>query len=190
MAGGEAENSGQNQAQPMSVQRAMYSMEMYSAGTIISDWLERMEEIFLLNETALDRAKVSFLLTHLGADGYETIKALCAPAKPNSLSFENLSKKLIEHFDPQPTPLAERYKFYRLNQGKDTVPQWRARLSQASTKCKFGNYRDTAIRDQFIFGLANEKTRILLMSDEEVELDAAYKNKLQTRTGCFSGRGR
>jgi transposase InsO family protein len=150
-------------------------IECYEIGTLMADWLDRVEEVFQINKEEDDRQKVAFLLTHLGPAGYEVVKALCAPLRPNTKSFAALAKLLVEHLDPNPTPLAQRYKFYRLNQGKWTVAQWKAQLAQVAIKCEFGEHRDQAIRDQFIFGLANERTRVALMAEDNITLDAAYK---------------
>ena len=86
---------------------------------------------------------------------------------------------LIDHQDPKPTPLAERYKFFQMQQGQLKVADWRAKLAYTASLCNFtAENRPVALRDQFIFGLADEKTRVILMTEEDITLDNAYKKAL------------
>ena len=43
--------------------KAMYGIECYATGTLIVDWIERVEEVFNLNEETVDGQNVAFLLT-------------------------------------------------------------------------------------------------------------------------------
>ena len=156
----------------------------------MKDYVERMKEVFLLNECDNDRMQVSYLLTYIGEEGYETLKSLTAPENPNTLKFDVLTASLIEHFDPNPTPMSERYQFFRMNQGKLSVAQWKAKLAAASVRCDFGDYRADAVRDQFIFGLADSSVRESLMSEEKTKqtLDLAYKRAISKEKSVQENR--
>ena len=122
---------------------------------------------------------MAYLISNIGQEGYGILKSLTAPDKPNSKLYPDLQKVIIEHVDPKPTPLAERYKFFRMQQGQLKVSDWRAKLAYASTMCNFrATHRIDALRDQFIFGLADERTRVILMTEEEITLENAYKKAL------------
>ena len=119
------------------------------------------------------------MISYIGQEGYCILKSLTAPDKPNTKVYAALKTLMTEHLDPKPTPLAERYKFFRLQQGQLKVSDWRAKLAYASTLCNFAAaHRTEALRDQFIFGLSDEKTRIVLMAEENITLDNAYKKAL------------
>ncbi|KAI5633133.1 hypothetical protein NE865_14146 [Phthorimaea operculella] len=75
-----------------------------------SQYVERMEEFFNVNKVE-EEMKVSTLITVIGAECYELLVNLCTPKKPKEKSFKELSLLLENHLQPQPSILAERYKF-------------------------------------------------------------------------------
>ena len=143
----------------------------------------------------LDSKKVSTVIAMIGAEGYKALKTVAAPAKPSTLSYAELKKRIILHVDPPPTVLGERFKFYRLNQGKKSCYEWRQSLIYDAAFCEFHEeHLRAAIRDQFIFGLKDERVRESLLQEDDVTLEAAYK-KAKARENAkednklLSGRG-
>ncbi|CAC5413771.1 unnamed protein product [Mytilus coruscus] len=47
---------------------------------------------------------------------YSLLRNLCAPAKPNTKTFDNLKEVLTDHLRPKPLIIAERYKFHQRKQ--------------------------------------------------------------------------
>ena len=46
-------------------------------------------------------------------DGHWTLRSLLAPKLPRDESFEDLMGLLVQHFDPKPLVIAERFRFYQ-----------------------------------------------------------------------------
>ena len=155
--------------------------------TGIRDWFDRLEEIFQLegelneleiaedanagqkktaedHNTKVRRKKMGMTIAYIGGHGYQALKTIAAPSSPKELSYSQAKERLIQYIDPPPSPLGERYLFYRLKQGMKTCFEWRQALLTAATHCQFDQqHLKSAIRDQFIFGLANGDIRETLM---------------------------
>ncbi|CAC5376810.1 unnamed protein product [Mytilus coruscus] len=80
------------------------------------EYTERLEEYFLANEIDDDDKKRSIFLTVCGEKTYSLLRNLCAPAKPNTKTFDNLKEVLTDHLRPKPLIIAERYKFHQRKQ--------------------------------------------------------------------------
>ena len=141
----------------------------------LNSWLERLEEHFVMADIMEERKKVSNLLIAIGESGYELIKALTSPDKPSTKSYEELKRLLINHLAPKPLKLIQRHKFARIKQ-TGTVTEFLTALRQAAEQCEFGSFYAESLRDRFICGLADEKTKkTLLASDKEMVLEETVK---------------
>ena len=105
----------------------------------VTEWIERLEQWFvangLVNDTDEDRKK-ALLLSNVGARGYKLIRSL-AQNKPTDKSYKELKELLIEHLNPKPNEIAQRYVFYKRDRriGK-TVKDYVAALRKLSEHCK------------------------------------------------------
>ena len=154
------------------------AIEELAQDTPVTDWLERLDEVLLLKEDVNDRKKVGHLLSNIGQYGYSVLKSLTAPAAPNTKTYKELNDMLIDHLDPKPTVVAERYRFHKLQQGSMTVAEFRAKLRVVAGRCNFGTFSEDAMRDQFIFGLTDDATRRILLAEENISGNDAYKKAL------------
>ena len=75
----------------------------------IASYLERVQLYFEVNSIGEDR-RVPILI---GAETYETLRSLLAPALPREKTFKDLVEILKKHYDPQLLVIAERYRFYQ-----------------------------------------------------------------------------
>lgn len=65
---------------------------------------------------------------------------------------------LIGHYQPQTIKIAEHFKFFKCSQKKgESITEFITELPRLAKTCNFGDYLNTAIRDQFICGLSNTK---------------------------------
>ena len=137
---------------------------------------ERIEVIFLDEEIdeAADAKRALKVLKWIGEVGYEKLKRLCAPKLPREMKYAELKKLLLDNVDPEPTTLAQRFSFSRLQQGNRSVSDWEALLKFHAAKCAYGDHYDDAVRDQFVFGLACSDTRLKLMEMEKLTLKDAF----------------
>ncbi|CAC5382937.1 unnamed protein product [Mytilus coruscus] len=119
------------------------------------EYTERLEEYFLANEIDDDDKKRSIFLTVCGEKTYSLLRNLCAPAKPNTKTFDNLIEILTDHLRPKPLIIAERYKFHqRKQESHEKVRDYLANLRKLADTCQFNAFLEEALRDRLAFEIA------------------------------------
>ena len=95
--------------------------------------------------------------------------SLCSPENPANLSLERLAEIMQKHLQPQSSVIAQRYKFKECKQmeGED-IKTYLTKLKKLSAHCQFGEQLEIHIRDQFVWGLANEKIRKRLLEEQHL----------------------
>ena len=64
---------------------------------------------------------------------------LPAPAKLHEQSFDDIVRALLDHFQPKPLVISERFNFNKRQQGPtETVAEYVAELRKLSLHCEFG----------------------------------------------------
>lgn len=100
--------------------------------------------------------KVHLLLHYVGQSTYNTICDKLAPVKANSKTYSELVGILQTHFDPKPLEIVENYRFHmRKQQDGESAEDFIVALRKLAINCNFGAYLDTALRNQFAFGVRN-----------------------------------
>ncbi|CAC5368187.1 unnamed protein product [Mytilus coruscus] len=113
------------------------------------EYTERLEEYFLANEIDDDDKKRSIFLTVCGEKTYSLLRNLCAPAKPNTKTSDNLIEILTDHLRPKPLIIAERYKFHqRKQESHEKVRDYLANLRKLADTCQFNAFLEEALRDR------------------------------------------
>ncbi|XP_037968245.2 uncharacterized protein LOC119694332 [Plutella xylostella] len=138
---------------------------------ISQDWKifkSRLEQFVKLNKIeAGDKSAV--LLTHLSDEAYRLARNLVYPSELEATTYENLVKKLDDHFTPKRSSFADRAKFYGASKGDgESVETWAARLRGLAVYCDFGSELDTLLRDKFVLGMNDGPER-----DRLFEMDLA-----------------
>ena len=65
----------------------------------LSAYLERVEIYFAANDVA-DEKKVPVLLSAIGGNTYAILRSLMAPDSPMSKTYDVITAKLKEHYEP------------------------------------------------------------------------------------------
>ena len=139
----------------------------------IEEYLERVQLYFDANGIQEDK-QVAVLLTVIGSGTYALLSSLLAPTKPRDKSFKDLADTLRQHFDPKPIVIAERYHFYKRDQGTgESISEYLAELRRMATHCDFGTFLDQALRDRFVCGLRHQGTQKRLLSESDLTLTKA-----------------
>ena len=147
----------------------------------LDSWIERLEEYFVMEDftAEMDRKRVATLLSFVGEHGYEIIKSLTSPDKPNSKDYATLKKTLSDHICPKHIVMVDRHKFNQISQGGHSVTDYLSELRKAAEHCDFGTFYDQALRDRFICGLREDSIRKALLSTEkDLKLSEAYTTAL------------
>ena len=131
----------------------------------IKDFRERFDFYCLANSIRSDGAaaaqrKQALFLTLLGQATFAKLKTLASPTPVNELSLDQVVEHLISHFKPQTIEIAERFKFFKRHQlGGESTTEFITELRRLAKTCNFGDYLESAIRDQFVCGLGDTKTQ-------------------------------
>ena len=94
----------------------------------VTTYLERLALFMDANEVA-DERKVAVLLTVIGPKVYGVLKSLLSPTAPKDKSLKDLVDVLKSHYDPKPSVIAERFRFYQRSQKEtESVAEFAADL--------------------------------------------------------------
>ena len=90
---------------------------------------------------------------------------------------------LISHFKPQAIKIAEWFKFFKRHQlGGESTTEFMTKLRRLEKTCNFGDYLESAIRDQFVCGLRDTKTQQELLCVLELTVKTALSKARAAET--------
>ena len=148
---------------------------------LIEDFHERFDFYCLANnihdnnEENLRRKKALFI-TLLGQVTFARLKILASPTPVSELTLDAIMERLIGHYRPQTIEIAERFKFFKRNQGNtESATEFVAELRRLAKTCNFGGYLETAIRDQFVCGLRDSKCQKELLCEANLTAERALQ---------------
>lgn len=148
-----------------------FNLEMDNWGL----YIDRLEQYFIINDVE-EKLKVPTLITVMGGKSYELLVTLCAPKKPSSFSFQEISKIMSKHLQPKPSMLAERFKFrQRVQASEESLANYVAALRGMAMSCGFSNNLNENMRDQFVCGIRCEQTRQKLFAEDDIDFHTALK---------------
>ncbi len=143
-------------------------------------YLEQFKRWLAANEIDAGK-KADVFLSVLGPTEYGLLKNLIAPQKVTDVTYTNLTNALSLHFKPKPILIAERFRFYkRQNQQDETVSEYILALKKLVSTCKFGQFLNDALRDQFVCGHSGEQYHKRLLSEKDLTFKKACDIALDT----------
>lgn len=149
-------------------------IENYEFDMNWDEYIERLEHFFTANEIEDADKMKSILLTVCGHKMYGLIRNLTSPNKPADKTYAELKTLIAQHLKPKPLAIAERFRFYQRNQGKqETVSQYIAELRKLSEFCEFGEFLNQALRDRLVCGLSSVATQRKLLAEDKLDLKKA-----------------
>ena len=101
------------------------------------------------------------IITSMSPEIFMLVQSLARPDNiaEDVVSYERIKKLLIDHLDPKPTVLAERFRFYHTSQGKEeSTSSYVARLRDLASRCGFTDF-SARMLDQFIMGLQSREAQ-------------------------------
>lgn len=140
-----------------------------------SRWVDRFE--LMLSVSGIpEQKKLTFLLHYMGQDAYNTVCDKLAPEKPSDSNYETVVETLEQFYEPKPLELVENFKFHKRYQlDNETVEEYLTTLRKLAIHCNFGTYLDTALRNQFVFGLKSSAAQKRCLEKKELKLNDAYE---------------
>lgn len=153
---------------------AFKSIEKFTGENNLEYYLERFESVFKVLKIA-DNLKVHFLLSNLSCDVYEFLADKVKPVKPVNKSFDEICDILKSRYSVKPLEIAENYKFHQRKQRDgESFQDFLDALRSIAKNCEFGDYLEKAVRNQFTFGLKDEKIRAKLLEIRDLNLQTAF----------------
>lgn len=138
--------------------------------------VQRMEDTFRVFHIIDDTDKVAYLLHYIGVNAFGILCDQFDPEVPYNKSYDQLKAKLSEFYLPEPLEIAENYVFHQRKQRKDeNAQQFMTALQKLSSHYKFGSYLQTALRNQFVFGLRNQRIQSRLLEVADLTMEKALK---------------
>ena len=138
------------------------------------DTIDEYKEIFdfycVAHAIEAGRQKALFL-TQMGQTAYTP--TLVSPTPLAELTLDQIMEKLTSHYKPDTVEIAERFKFFKHMQGeKDEVTEYMRKLAKT---CNFGDYLNTALRDQLVCGLKDSRIQQELLCKKGLTLETALE---------------
>ena len=122
-----------------------------------SSYVERLEFFFEANSIEDVNKRKAILLSSCGAATYKLFKGLTAPEKPREKAFAVLIELMKNHQEPQPNPIAERFKFNtRDRKVGEKVSDYVAELRRLTEFCDYGATLGNMLRDRLVCGIKHE----------------------------------
>lgn len=148
----------------------------------VDDYKERFD----FHCTALgireERQKALFL-TRIGRDVFIKVKTLASPTPLTDLSLAQIVEYMKGHYKKETVEIAEHFKFFkRVQQDKESLADYLAGLRTLAKTCNFGNYLDTALRDQLVCGLCDQKTQKELLCIQDLTIAIATERAKAAET--------
>ncbi|XP_065073044.1 uncharacterized protein LOC135697359 [Ochlerotatus camptorhynchus] len=116
----------------------------------------------------------------MGPETYETLCDKIAPDNPRTKTYPVIVDTLEQHFDPRPLEISENFRFKCRRQGDknatspdETIDEYLVALRRIAVTCNFGNYLNTALRSQLVFGLKRNYIRGRLVERRDLTMNDA-----------------
>lgn len=138
--------------------------ESYVLDTNFGDYLEGLKNYFALNKIEEDVMKVRLLVNLIGTEASAKIIKAVKPKVFTDYSYDKLVEICEDLFGVQRNSIVEHFKFNnRFQKEGETLGDFALELQAMAEHCEFGEFLDTALRDRFIAGIRNTKTKKMLL---------------------------
>nr|XP_029729204.1 uncharacterized protein LOC115266775 [Aedes albopictus] len=153
---------------------ASFNFEPFNAATAKFDrWLERLEISFRIYKVA-PADKRDYLLHYMGSSTYDVLCNKLQNQSPETQTYADIVALLRSHYSPAPLEILENYKFIcRKQLDHEALCDYITDLEKLAQTCNFGAHLDTAIRNQFVFGLRNRTIQSRLLEVRNLTLAKA-----------------
>ena len=150
------------------------------------DWgnyVERLNHYFEANDIKDKGKQRAIFLASVGAQTYKLMRNLVMPELPSDKTYDELVKRMQEHYKPKPSVIVQRFKFNtRTQQGGESISTYLAELRNLSEDCEFGVSLDEMLRDRLVCGTNNERIQKRLLAESKLSLKKATDIALAMET--------
>ena len=155
-----------------------------------SGWIQRFEEFCRINhiedepevaegQLVPHNTKRAMFLGYIGARAYDIVKNTCLPGLPNEKTIPQLTRILLERYEPEGLRPINRFDFTsRVQRDGETIAEYVAAIQELASKAAYGTHLNEALCDQLVHGIRSDKTREKLLA----EANLTYQRAVQIAT--------
>ena len=104
----------------------------------------------------------------IGPGPYKLLRSLLSSAKSTDETYEELVKKLTDHYSPTPSEVMQRFRFNsRSRKPEETVAAYLAELCRLAKHCNYGTTLDQLLRDRLVWGINDAGIRKKLLQESD-----------------------
>ncbi|KAI5725937.1 hypothetical protein M8J77_021917 [Diaphorina citri] len=138
-------------------------------------WVQRLEAAFRIFNITDNVKQRDYLLHCMGSKTFDLLCDKLSPENPTDKTYSQIVDILKRHFSPEPLEIVENFRFHkRVQTDGESVKDFFTSLQKLSTTCKFGPYLDTALRNQFVFGLRDQTIQSRVLEVENLTVKSAF----------------
>ncbi|XP_023246922.1 uncharacterized protein LOC106642194 [Copidosoma floridanum] len=140
-----------------------------------SRWVQRLEGAFSIMKIQ-ETEKVPNILHYIGEAAYNKLCDTYGSDDPYTKTYVEIKNKLKELYEPVALEIAEVFKFNcRRQQPGESVQEYVSALNRLSATCNFGTFKDTALRNQFVFGISSKRVQSRLLETKNLTYTKALQ---------------
>ena len=141
----------------------------------VAAYVERTQLFFIANNIE-ENKQVAVFLSAIGPRTYKLLRDLMAPTVPKDKKLDEIISVMMQHYEPKPLVIAERFYFHRRQQNVgESIAEFVAELRRLATHCAFEAYLDEALRGRFVCGLRSEAMQKRLLTEADLTFSRAVE---------------
>ena len=103
-----------------------------------TSYVERLNYYLIANEVTEDAKKCAILMSCCGPTTYKTIRSLVDSETRKTIKYPELIDLLTSHYNPKPSSILQRFKFYNRNRSKEeSIASYVAALRALAEYCEY-----------------------------------------------------
>ena len=139
-------------------------------------YVDQLNYYFVANDITADKKKVAILLSACGPATFKTIESVVDAAKLKDIKYADLVKALSVHYDPVPSSIVQRYKFYnRSREEGESIADFVASLREIAKYCDYKDTLNMMLRDRLVCGVNHQGIQKRLLSEKELTYEKALE---------------
>ena len=112
------------------------------------------------------RKKRAVFLSVVGAATYKVLRNLISPELPSEKSYDELVSVLEQHYNPAPSEIVERFRFYcRARKPGESVANFLVQLRSLVAHCNYGDSLENMLRDRLVCGINDDSIQKRLLAE-------------------------
>ena len=135
---------------------------------------------FIENSITTVEKKRAVFLSVVGATTYKVLRNLISPELPSDKSYDELVSVLEQHYNPAPSEIVERFRFYcRVWNPGESVVNFLAQLRSLAARCNYGDSLENMLQDRLVCGINDDSTQKGLLAESNL----TYKKAAELARG-------